>query len=156
MVRAEFYHDPNAPSATKVQPAASAFVQNEAGAVLMIQRTDNGLWSIPGGAMELGESLPSTAIRETREETGIDIAVTGVIGIYSDPERKVAYSDGEIYQEFSVCFRGEPLGGTPTINSEAREVRWTEPAELAKLDIHPAIQLRITHGLQGNTLPYIG
>jgi 8-oxo-dGTP pyrophosphatase MutT (NUDIX family) len=56
--------------------------------------------------MELAESLGDCAIREFREETGYDIFLTGSGGIYSDPKHVFAYDDGEVRQEFSMCFHG--------------------------------------------------
>ncbi|WP_425303066.1 NUDIX hydrolase [Nocardia wallacei] len=66
--------------------AATAFVLDADNRVLLIQRSDNGLWAIPGGAQDFGEYIAETTVRETREETGIEIDVTGIVGIYTDPK----------------------------------------------------------------------
>ena len=72
--------------------------------------------------MDLGESLVDTAVRETREETGITCEVTGLVGIYTDPRHVILYtSDGEARQEFSVVFTARPISGTPT--TEQRDPR---------------------------------
>jgi 8-oxo-dGTP pyrophosphatase MutT (NUDIX family) len=156
MARTEHYHDPNAPKANSIVVAVSAFVRDAQGRVLLIQRTDNGLWSLPGGGQEIGESVAETAVRETHEETGITVEVTGIVGVYSDPGHVVAYSDGEVRQQFSLCFRAEPISGTPTPSDESREVRWVARDELPAYDIHPSTLLRITHGYENGAQPYIG
>ena len=71
----------------------------------MAKRTDNELWSIPGGGLKPGETIAETAIRETKEETGIDIDVLSLIGIYTNPQHVVEYSDGEVRQQFSCLLR---------------------------------------------------
>lgn len=154
MARTDYLNDPNAPEPTSIVIAASAFVLDERGRLLMIRRTDSGLHALPGGRHELGETMTQTAIRETLEETGVDIEVTGLIGIYSNPAHLVEFSDGEVRQEFSICFRGRPVGGTPRGSDESSEVRWVKQSELDSLQTHPSIRLRIQHGLANRAEPY--
>jgi 8-oxo-dGTP pyrophosphatase MutT (NUDIX family) len=154
MPKLDYFHDPAAPAANSVVVAASAFVQDDAGRVLMIQRSDNELWAIPGGALDVGESIMDAAIRETREETGLTIKAVGLVGIYSDPGHVIAYDDGEVRQEFSVCFRGRPVDGKLTTSTESKRVEWVEPERMAELDIHPSVRLRIEHGVAGSDQPY--
>ena len=78
MTRVDYLNDPNAPKANNIAVAVSAFVQDEQGHVLMIRRTDNHFYAIPGGQLEPGETLTQAAVREVKEETGIDIEVTGL------------------------------------------------------------------------------
>jgi len=146
MARTDYHHDPNAPAPTSIVVAASAFVLDPAGRLLMIRRTDSGLYALPGGRHELGETMTETAVRETLEETGVTIEVTDLIGIYSDPAHVVAFSDGEVRQEFSICFRARPVSGQPRPSDESSEVRWIPRDQLDALDIHPSIRLRIDHG----------
>ena len=124
MARTEHFNDPNAPKPNSIVVAVTVFVQDELGRVLLIQRTDNGLWALPGGAQEFGEYIAETAVRETREEAGVEIAVTSVVGIYTNPNHVVEYSDGEVRQQFSICFRGRYLSGQPAPSDESSEVRW--------------------------------
>jgi ADP-ribose pyrophosphatase YjhB (NUDIX family) len=154
MARADFYNDPAAPKPTSIVVAASAFVLDSDHRLLMIRRTDSGLYALPGGRHELGETMTATAIRETYEETGVKIKVTGLVGIYSNPNHVIAFSDGEIRQEFSICFRAHPLGGTPRPSDESTEVEWVERDKLRELDIHPSIMLRIEHGFADRSEPY--
>ncbi|MEU2014351.1 NUDIX hydrolase, partial [Nocardia sp. NPDC019302] len=70
------------------------------------------------------------------------------------PRHVVAYDDGEVRQEFSICFKAEPIGGSPRTSSESKAVRWVAPDELPTLEIHPSIRERIQRGLQPGDEPY--
>ena len=83
--RIDYYGDPDAPQANSIVPSVNVAVTNDAGEILLIRRSDNGNWALPGGAVDLGESLTQAAVRETREETGVDCEITGLSGIYTDP-----------------------------------------------------------------------
>src|SRR5450759_941076 len=83
--RIDFDHDPDAPPANSIVPSVNVAVTNDAGEILLIRRSDNDNWALPGGAVDIGESLTEAAVRETREESGIDCEVTGLAGIYTDP-----------------------------------------------------------------------
>ena len=153
----DWLNDPAAPPANSIVPAAAAVVVNDKGQILLIERSDNGLWALPGGAMDLGESLPHTAVRETREETGYEIEITGLVGIYTDPDYRIEYtSNGEVRQEFSIVFTARPLAGEPTVSTEATKVAWVAPDQLAELEIHDTMRKRIQHYLDGREQPYLG
>ncbi|WP_446211505.1 NUDIX hydrolase [Micromonospora sp. IBSANI012] len=154
--RIEHFNNPNAPKPNSIVVAVTVFVQDEHGRVLLIQRTDNGLWALPGGAQDFGEYIAETAVRETREETGVEVEVTGVVGIYTNPNHVVEYSDGEVRQQFSICFRGQYLSGEPTTSDESSAVQWVRRDELNELAMHPSMRLRIEHGYERRNEPYIG
>jgi ADP-ribose pyrophosphatase YjhB (NUDIX family) len=156
VARIDYLNDPNAPKANSIVPAVSAIVTDDHGGILLILRTDNNYWSIPGGGVKPGESVKAAAAREVKEETGIDCEVTGLVGIYSDPGHVAAYDDGEVRQEFSICFTTRMLGGTERTSSESAEVRFVLPQDLQSYEMHRSIRLRIEHYLQGRNTPYIG
>ncbi|GAA4953368.1 NUDIX hydrolase [Actinoplanes utahensis] len=142
--RIDYYNDPAAPKANSVVPSANVVVVNDDGAILLIRRSDNDNWALPGGGMDLGESLPQTAVRETAEETGIDVEVTGLVGIYTDPRHVILYtSNNEARQEFSIVFTARPVGGAPTPSSESTEVRWVPPAEIPALPMDRSMRMRV-------------
>lgn len=156
MPKTDFYVDPDAPKANSLVVAVGAVVRNDRGEILLIERTDNGLWALPGGAQEIGESVTDAVRREVREETGIEVEVTGLTGVYSDPAHVIAYDDGEVRQEFSLCFAARAISGSLRPSSESRQARWVEPDHVSGLNIHPSMRLRIQHGLSGQSAPYIG
>jgi 8-oxo-dGTP pyrophosphatase MutT (NUDIX family) len=157
VARIDYYDDPAAPTATSVVPSANVVVTDEAGRILVIHRSDNDNWAVPGGALDLGESLVTTAVREVKEETGIDCEVTGLVGIYTDPKHIVFYtSDGEARQEFSVLFTARATGGVPTPSSESRQVSWVQRHELGTLPMDRSMRMRIQHYLESRAVPYLG
>jgi ADP-ribose pyrophosphatase YjhB (NUDIX family) len=142
--RIDYFDSPDAPAATSIVPSANVVVVNETGEILLIHRTDNDNWALPGGAMDLGESLTGTAVRETAEETGVEIAVTGLVGIFTDR------------QEFSVVYTARPVGGELTPSAESSEVHWVEPAAIGSLTMDRSMRMRIDRYLAGNGTPHLG
>jgi 8-oxo-dGTP pyrophosphatase MutT (NUDIX family) len=147
MVRTDYFDDPHAPAPNSVVPSVTVVVHDDANRLLLIHRTDNDLWSIPGGAIDPGESVRQAAVRETREETGYDVGVADLVGIYTDPRHVIAYSDGEVRSQFSICVRASVLGGRARTSSESSEVVWQPVDRLEELSMHPTIRLRIDHAL---------
>lgn len=155
MARIDYLDDPAAPKANSIVPAVSVVIPDDQGRMLMIHRTDNKYWSIPGGGMEPGESVREAAKREVKEETGIDCEITGLVGIYSNPQHVAAYDDGEVRQEFSICLVGRLIGGSLRTSKESSEVRFVPTADISAHEIHPSIRMRISHYLENRTAPYI-
>lgn len=137
MARTDYYNDPHAPAANSVVPSTTAVVTDSHDRIVLIRRRDNNLWALPGGAMELGESIVDAAVREVKEETGLDVEISGLIGVYTNPRHVMAYADGEVRQQFSLCFTTRLLGGQLRVDSESTDIAWTSPGELASLDVTP-------------------
>jgi len=154
--RIDFYDDPEAPAANSLVPSVNVIVVNVEGAILLIRRTDNGNWAVPGGAIDLGESVAQAAVRETFEETGIECEVTGSVGIYSDPRHVILYtSDGQVRQEFSIVLTARALSGQPTPSSESSEVRWVPSAEAVGYAMDRSMRIRINDFQAGKTSPVV-
>ncbi|MEV0199813.1 NUDIX domain-containing protein [Nonomuraea sp. NPDC050691] len=149
MGRVEYWNDPNAPKANSLVPACGTVTVDEAGRILMQRRRDTGQWALPMGKMEIGETPTECAVRETAEETGVRVEPVGLLGVYSDPGHIVAYTDGEIRQEYEVMLIARPIGGQPGANDEASDVRWVAPESLSDLDIHPTQWRQLRDYLEG-------
>jgi ADP-ribose pyrophosphatase YjhB (NUDIX family) len=154
--RIDYYDDPAAPKANSLVPSVNVVVTNDAGEILMIRRTDNDNWAVPGGAIDLGESVAQAAVRETREESGIECEITGIVGIYSDPKHVILYtSNGEVRQEFSIVLTARPLSGQPTPSSESSEVRWVPVSEVRDYTMDRSMRIRINDYLAHNESPVV-
>ena len=156
MGRIDYIDDPKAPKINSVVPSVVAIVQDDDGRVLMIHRTDNDKWALPGGGHEPGESIAETVVREVKEETGYDVAVEAITGTYTNPRHVMAYDDGEVRQQFSIAFRARLVGGETQTSTESSEVEWLTPAQIEKLDLHPSMRLRLRHAVSGDERPFIG
>jgi 8-oxo-dGTP pyrophosphatase MutT (NUDIX family) len=112
-----------------IRPGVSAVIRDDAGRVLLQQRTDNGRWGLPGGAVEFGESVLEALQREVLEETGLTIAVERLVGVYSHPDHHqiVTYPDGNVVHFVSTCFAARPTGGALTLGDETSGLAWFTP-----------------------------
>ncbi len=147
--RIDYYDDPSAPKANSMVPSVNVVVVNDHDEILLIRRSDNDNWAVPGGAIDLGESMTQAAIRETKEETGIDCEITGLVGIYTDPKHVILYSsNGEARQEFSIVLTARPLGGQPTPSDESTEVRWVSRADIQGYTMDRSMSMRVRDFLE--------
>lgn len=154
--RIDYYDDPDAPAANSLVPSVNVVVLNDAGEILLIRRSDNGNWALPGGAIDLGESVAQAGVRETLEESGIECEITGLAGIYSDPKHVILYtSNGEARQEFSIMLTARPMRGEPTPSDESTEVRWVPASSVGELTMDRSMRLRINDYLAGDKSPVI-
>jgi 8-oxo-dGTP diphosphatase len=156
-MRKVYFHDPVAPAATLVVPTALAAVQGPHGSLLLVRRCDSGAWELPGGRVEVGESAADAAVRETAEETGVRVTVTGFVGLFTDPGHVVRATDGEVRQQFAVLFRAQAVGGSPRGDlSETSEAAWVAPADVPALLMEPPIRDRVVRALAVGQPPHLG
>ncbi len=142
-VRKDFYHSATAPKANSIHPAAAVALISDDKKLLMLKRADSGNWTMPGGTMEFGESLKDCAIREVLEETGLTVEIQDIIGIYTDPQIVVEYSDGEVRQEFSALYYGIVKKGNTRIDDESTEFRWMSIDELSDIPMADSQKIRV-------------
>lgn len=90
---------------------ARAVLLDPAGHLLLIQRSDNGHWAMPAGAMELGESIADCAAREVWEETGLRVRAVTAFALHTGPDYTITNMYGDTYQLFTVAFRVDAWDG---------------------------------------------
>lgn len=132
---------------------ASVAVMHE-GRLLVTRREDNGLWCLPGGGVDAGETWSEAAVREAREETGLDVAIDGVLAAYSDPDMVVVYPDGHRTQIFGVCFRAHPIAGEAGTSDEVTETRWVTREEAARLPFIPTARRLVPQAFDAGEVSY--
>src|SRR3954454_20279706 len=111
--RQVYFHDPSAPVATVVVPSVFVAVRWHEGRLLLVRRCDSGLWELPGGRVDVGESAVEAAFREVAEEAGVHVIVTGFAGLFTGPGHVVRSPGGEVRQQFALLFRARAVGGSP-------------------------------------------
>jgi len=126
-------------------------VASGARSLLLMRRSDNAHWGLPGGYVERGESVSEAVFREVFEETGVEIAVGRLIGVYSDPARQViAYPDGNRVQAVNLCFEAEAVGtGEATTPEETLELGYFQTDALPEPFV-PIHSIRIEDALAGS------
>lgn len=141
-------HGADAPAANSLVPATAAAILDGENRLLLIERRDSGKWAMPGGTMEMEESLEECIVREIREETGVDATIESVIGTYSDPKNRIAYSDGEVRREFSILFFGRPDKTAITLDDESTSARWVPIDEIGALPVAASQRRRLDDVLE--------
>jgi ADP-ribose pyrophosphatase YjhB (NUDIX family) len=153
--RTDYYYDQNAPKPEVIIPAVSAVILSDKKEILLQERVDNGKWSLPGGTIEPGETVEEAIIREVMEETGFIVTVKKLIGIYSDPNHVIMYEDGEIRQQFSICFLCEIVRGEIRTSQESKRVEFISLDTLESINIHEAQMIRIRDSLCESGQPFL-
>lgn len=123
--------------------------------VLLTRRQDNGLWCLPGGHMEAGESAEECCIREIFEETGLQVRVKRLTGVYSNPNQLVVYADGEQAHFVVLNFEVEVSGGKLGLSDETSETGYFSLTEIASMPMHDRHEDRVVDALAGQAEAFI-
>ncbi len=120
---------------------ATVLVLNHHGEVLMIRRSDTGDWGVPGGSMELGETIEQAARRELREETNLEAGALTLFDVFSGPELDYCYPNGDETSNVSVVYLTYDVRGRISLNDgEHTEYRYFPLSDLPP-NIAPPIKL---------------
>lgn len=156
-VRRVHVHDDAAPPATVVVPSVFVAARDEWGRLLLVRRADSGAWEFPGGRVDVGESARDAAVRETAEESGVLVRITGVAGLFTDPAHIVVNASGaEVRQQFVVCLHALAVRGVPVPDLvETVEAAWFDAGEVRTLRTEPGAGRWITWVLSGAREPHL-
>jgi ADP-ribose pyrophosphatase YjhB (NUDIX family) len=117
-------------------PSVTVVARDEHGRVLLVRHADANQWVAPGGSIEPGERPEDAALREMREETGLEVELRGLLGVYGGPEFEVRYRNGDRVAYVMVVYDARVVGGRPRPDGlETLELRWVDVDELASLDL---------------------
>ncbi len=132
---------------------ADTFVLNGAGEVCLIRRSDNGLWALPGGSQDLSETPVEYARREFKEETGLDVQITGMLGVFSSRRYEAITNVNRGRQVTHILFTGRLIGGKETPSEETPEIGWFAEGKLPPMsDGH---EVRVRFGFETYKNPMI-
>ncbi|SDY15700.1 ADP-ribose pyrophosphatase YjhB, NUDIX family [Evansella caseinilytica] len=124
-----------------IRPGVAVVIFDEKKRVLLQKRADVGLWGIPSGHVEPGESVAEAAIREVKEEANLTVQLRKIVGIYSDPASQLfIYPSGKAIHFITTCFLAEIIGGELKYNhSESLDIQFFHVNELPRelLTMHP-------------------
>ncbi len=120
---------------------AFAIIVDDEGRVLISRRTDSGWYNLPGGGVEPHEAVPEGLVREVREETGLEVEVGRMVGLYSKPQK----------HEVVLTFAARVVGGTMQPSDEADFHEWVAPGELGTRNILPKHLERIEDALRNES-----
>lgn len=138
-----------------VRASVSAVIFDTRGRLLLQQRSDGGQWGLPGGSVEIGESLRDAIVREVREETGLTVAPRRLVGLYSSPAFQVVrYPDGNAWHYISVCFECRVRSGRLTTCDETLALAWVAPRRLPRT-LLPNHRIRIRDARARRVAPFV-
>ena len=140
----------------RIGTATNGLVFNERGEVLLQRRADNGFWGLPGGWVDVGESVEQGAAREVLEETGLTVSVKRLIGVYSDPRYHtiMRYPDGSVVQFVSVVFECERVSGELGISEESTDIGYF-PVDGLPENTLLSHRIRVEDAVSGRTDPFV-
>ena len=128
------FYGPRLSKQGKIRLGCSAAIFDERGRILLTRRADNGQWCLPGGRMESGESVAEACEREVLEETGLNVRVKRLVGVYSHPDQLVVYPDGKKAHIVALHFEAEIIGGELGLSNETTDFGYFTLQELEGLE----------------------
>lgn len=133
-----YFKNPKAPSPTQpFLPGTCAVILNKEGQILLHKREDNEMWTLPGGKMQIGESISGCCVREIKEELRLKVKIIKLIGIYTSPDCVFDFGNGIVLQPFVVAFLCRTTNNNFVTNNESVDAKWFDKKEISKLNMIP-------------------
>lgn len=119
-------------------PSVMGVIYDEQSRVLLVRQTADGLWSTPGGVLEPDEAPAAAVVREVQEETGLEVSVVRLLGVFGGPAFVVQYPNGDRSQYLSAIFECAVRGGSAAPDGdETDQLTFAGPAELTRMNCQP-------------------
>ncbi|MDO8461234.1 MAG: NUDIX domain-containing protein [Deltaproteobacteria bacterium] len=140
LISHKMYAKKKADAKTRVRVGVGVVVRDNKNRILMEKRSDCSLWGLPGGKIEPGESVTQAALREVKEETGLDVEITKFIGIYSEPENRIVtfQDNGDVVHLVDVLLEAKMISGTMQISHESEALQFFDEKALPDDVVPPA------------------
>jgi ADP-ribose pyrophosphatase YjhB (NUDIX family) len=137
---------------TRVRVGVGVIVLDSRGWILLEKRSDCGMWGLPGGKIEPGESVTEAAVREVKEETGLNVEITRLLGVYSEPESHIVtfLDNGDVVHLVDILLEAKIRSGELSISSESEALQFFNPTALP-WDIVPPALAPLQDFLEGKT-----
>lgn len=136
---AEQMYAPRAADAnTVVRVGVGVIVRDPFGRILLEKRSDCGLWGLPGGKIEPGESIIQAALREVHEETGLTVEVTQLLGVYSEPIERIVTFPDRVVQLVDILLEAKIISGELVRSPESEDLQFFYPNTLPSEIVPPA------------------
>ena len=131
-------------------PSVAVLPVSERG-VMLVQNADDGLWQTIGGALDPDETPEAGAVREMHEETGLDVELTGLLGVVAGPDCRTVYPNGDQTATMTAVYQGRIVSGELVLQrDEVTAHRWVGPADLSALRLSRHASALLAHvGLVG-------
>lgn len=130
----EVFYGPRISKEGKIRLGCTAAVFDGNDRILLTRRSDNGQWCLPGGAVDPGETVSEACVREVLEETGLQVRVKRLIGIYSHSDQLIVYPDGNKVQVVALHFEVEVTAGTAGLSNEVLDFGYFSVEEMQGLE----------------------
>ena len=120
----KMYARKTADADTRIRAGVGVIIRDERGWILLEKRSDNGMWGVPGGRIEPGESVMQAALREIEEETGLAVKITGLLGVYSGPSGRIVTFPDNVVQLVDIVLEARIVSGELSCSNESEKLQF--------------------------------
>jgi len=133
---------------TQVRMGVGVIVRDSSGRILLEKRSDCGVWGLPGGRIEPGESIRQAAVREVKEETGLMVKITQLLGVYSEPAERIVTFPDNVVHLVDILLEAKIISGELLCSSESEKLQFFNQAALPA-DLAPPARVPLQDFVKG-------